>query len=424
MSFNLFGKKQKNLLSNAPVMTSNLLDKRIFSVSEITRHIKNLLEDDEKLCDFYLRGEISAPKQYNSGHTYFTLKDEKSQINCILFKRNCENIKFNLEHGIKVIIKGSIEVYEPRGSYSVIVEEIQPDGIGALNLAFIQLKDKLEKQGLFLDKHKKQLPKFPKTIGLITSLNGAVMHDVLNVLKRRYPLVKVLIIPTTVQGKEALNSIVNSIELANQDDYNIDVIILARGGGSLEDLWCFNEESVARAIFQSKIPIISAVGHETDFTIADFVADYRAPTPSVAAEKAVPDINELKKLINNFNERISNTITNLIKSNKSLLSQIANRPVFKRPLEAIHAYYQNIDSLEYMLKTKTSQSMILKRKRLEILDSKLSALNPRAILERGYSIVMKDNKILKNANEVKIDNNINVILYKGELEAKVKNIKL
>ena len=423
MALNLFGKRQENILSNAPVINSNLLDKRIFSVSEITRHIKDILEGDKKLGDFYLRGEISIPKQYPSGHTYFNLKDEKSQINCVLFKKNCENIKFNLEHGIKVIIRGGIDVYEPYGKYSVIVEEIQPDGIGALNLAFIQLKNKLEKQGLFLDKYKKQLPKFPKTIGLITSLSGAVMHDVLNVLKRRYPIVKVLIIPTTVQGKEAPNSIINSIELANQYDYNIDIIILARGGGSLEDLWCFNEESVARAIFQSKIPIISAVGHETDFTIADFVADYRAPTPSVAAEKAVPDINELKKLINNFNERILNATTNLIKSNKSLLSQIANRPIFKKPLEVIHAYYQNIDSLEYMLKSKISQSMSLKRKILEILDSKLSALNPKAILERGYSIVMKDNKIIKNANEVKIDNNISVILYKGEIEAKVKRVK-
>jgi exodeoxyribonuclease VII large subunit len=425
MVFRFFEKKEKDSLQNISDSTqcSNLLDKRIFSVSEITGHIKNILEGDKELGDFYLRGEISAPKQYPSGHTYFILKDEQSQINCVLFKRNCEDIKFKLEHGMKVIIRGSIDVYEPRGNYSIIVEEIQPDGIGALNLAFIQLKDKLEKQGLFLDKHKKQLPKFPKTIGLITSLSGAVMHDVLNVLKRRYPLVKVLIVPTLVQGKEATNSIVNAIALINQGDYGVDVIILARGGGSLEDLWCFNEESVARAIFQSRLPIISAIGHETDFTIADFVADYRAPTPSVAAEKAVPEINELKKSINDFNERILNAITNLIKSNKSLLSQIANRPIFKRPLEAIQVYYQNINNLEYMLKTKISQSMILKRKKLEILESRLFALNPKAILERGYSIVMKDNKIIKNANEVKIDSNINIFLYKGEIEAKVKRTK-
>ncbi len=431
MGFNLFGKKKILKLSesgaeyksNNSTSNSNLLDKRIFSVSEITRHIKNILENDKNLNDFYLRGEISTPKPYPSGHTYFTLKDEKSQIRCILFERNRENIKFNLEHGMKVIIRGNLSVYEPRGDYSVIVEEIQPDGIGSLNLAFIQLKAKLEKQGLFLDKYKKQLPAFPKTIGLITSLSGAVVHDVLNVLKRRYPIVKVLIVPTPVQGKEATNSIINAIELINQEEYEVDVIILARGGGSLEDLWCFNEESVARAIFQSKIPIISAIGHETDFTIADFVADYRAPTPSAAAEKAVPDINELKKSINHSNERISNAIDNIIKTNKSCLDEISNRPIFKKPLEIIHAYYQNIDNLEYILQTKISQSISLKRKRLEILESKLSALNPTAILQRGYSIVMKDNKIIKNATDLKIDNNINVILYKGEIEAKVKGIK-
>ncbi|MEK6927048.1 MAG: exodeoxyribonuclease VII large subunit [Nanoarchaeota archaeon] len=427
MVFGLFEKKKESPLSelsevpDVQNVDARLIDKRIFSVSEITRHIKMILEGDKSLVNFYLRGEISSPKQYTSGHTYFTLKDETSQISCILFRRNRENMKFNLEHGMKVIIKGSIEVYEPYGKYNIIVEEIHPEGIGALNLAFIQLKDKLEKQGLFSAKHKKQLPKFPKTIGLITSLSGAVMHDVLNVLKRRYPLVKVLIVPTMVQGKGASNSVIDAIELINQ--YGVEVIILARGGGSLEDLWCFNEESVARAIFQSKIPIISAIGHETDFTIADFVADYRAPTPSVAAEKAVPDINELKKLIETFDERMLNAIHNLIKTNKYHLDQIANRPIFKKPLEAIRAYYQKIESFEYMLQTKIAQYLNLKRKNLEILDSKLSALNPKAILERGYSIVMKGDRVIKNANDVQIDNNINVIFYKGELEAEVKKIK-
>ena len=421
MAFDFFKTKNKNISLNASIIDSNLLDKRIFSVSEITKYIKNLLKEDKNLNNFYLRGEISAPKKYSSGHTYFTLKDEKSQISCVIFNGNCKNIKFNLEHGIKVIIRGSIDVYELYGKYNIIVEEIQPDGIGALNLAFIQLKNKLEKQGLFLDKYKKQLPKFPKTIGLITSLSGAVIHDVLNVLRRRYPLVSVLIFPTTVQGKEASFSIVNSMELANQ--YDIDVIILARGGGSLEDLWSFNEESVARAIFQSKIPIISAIGHETDFTIADFVADYRAPTPSVAAEKAVPDINELKLLINSSNERILNVIENIVKIRKSQLDQIANRPIFRRPLEAIRAYYQKIDSFEYILEVKISQSTALKRKILEILGSKLISLNPKAILERGYSIVMKEDKVIKSTVGLKIDNNINIVFHEGELEAKVKKIK-
>jgi len=421
MAFSFFDKKEK---FDAESRDSNLMGKKIFGVSEITKHIKNILEDNKLLGDFYLRGEISAPRQHSSGHIYFTLKDEKSQIKCALFRRNCENVKFNLEHGMKVIVRGSIEVYELRGEYSIIVEEIQPDGIGSLNLAFIQLKNKLEKEGLFLEEHKKQLPKFPKTIGVVTSLSGAVMHDILNVLKRRYPLARVLIVPSNVQGKDASTSIVNAIELINQECYEADVIILARGGGSLENLWCFNEEIVARAIFHSKVPIISAIGHETDFTIADFVADYRAPTPSAAAEKAVPDINELKKLISNFNEKALNAVNHTIKLNKSRLDEISNRPIFKRPFEAINAYYQKIENFEYMLQAKISKSMSLKRKSLEILDSKLSALNPKAILERGYGIVMKDNKIIKNTRELKIDNNINIIFYKGEIEARVKKIKI
>src|SRR3989338_5437361 len=421
MAFSFFDKKEK---FDAESRDSNLMGKKIFGVSEITKHIKNILEDNKLLGDFYLRGEISAPRQHSSGHIYFTLKDEKSQIKCALFRRNCENVKFNLEHGMKVIVRGSIEVYELRGEYSIIVEEIQPDGIGSLNLAFIQLKNKLEKEGLFLEEHKKQLPKFPKTIGVVTSLSGAVMHDILNVLKRRYPLVTLVIIPAIVQGKDASASIVNAIELINQECYEADVIILARGGGSLENLWCFNEEIVARAIFHSKVPIISAIVHETDFTIADFVADYRAPTPSAAAEKAVPDINELKKLISNFNEKALNAVNHTIKLNKSRLDEISNRPIFKRPFEAINAYYQKIENFEYMLQAKISKSMSLKRKSLEILDSKLSALNPKAILERGYGIVMKDNKIIKNTRELKIDNNINIIFYKGEIEARVKKIKI
>src|SRR3989339_378083 len=394
----------------------------IFTVGELTSYIKNLLESDRKLTNLWVRGEISNLTHHASGHTYFSLKDKESQIRCVLFKRNNEHLNFALEHGMKIIVRGNMEVYEPHGQYSIIIEEIQPDGLGALNLAFIQLKNKLEKEGLFSDKYKKPLPKFPKIIGIVTSSTCAAIQDILNIIRRRYPIVKILIAPTVVQGKNAATSIVESIKLMNEISY-VDVIILGRGGGSLEDLWCFNEEIVARAIFESEIPIISAVGHETDFTIADFVADYRAPTPSAAAEKSVPDINELKKSINDFNERILNAIDNLIKINKSGLDQMASRPIFRRPLETIHAYYQKIDSFEYMLKAKISQSMSLKRKSLEISDSKLSALNPRAILERGYSIVMKGDKIIKSATEVKIDNNINVIFYKGELEAEVKKIK-
>ncbi len=398
------------------------IEKRIFSVSEITFYIKMTLEDDEILNGLYLRGEVSSPQTYSSGNTYFTLKDEENQIRCIMFGRVYENVAFNIEHGMKVILKGSIEVYGPRGEYKVVVEEIQPDGLGALNMAFMQLKEKLEKEGLFSLEHKKEIPRFPKIIGLITSLDGAVMHDVLNVLGRRYPLVKLVIAPTIVQGKEAAGPIVEAIELMNKRE-EVDVIILGRGGGSLEDLWGFNEESVARAIFNSKIPIISGVGHETDFTIADFVADYRAPTPSAAAEKAVPDIIELRELTEGLGERMANSILDLVKIDRALVDQLANRTVFKRPLEAIHAYYQKIEYLEYMLKAGTSQKMVLKRKILEILDSKINALNPSAILSRGYSIVLKDGKTVKNSSDVQIDNNINIMLHRGELEARVNKIK-
>ena len=439
----------------------------IFTVGELTKYIKNLLESDRKLNNLLVRGEISNLKYHNSGHIYFSLKDKESQIDCALFKRVGENLEFELKHGMKVIIGGNIEVYKPRGNYELIVEEIQPDGLGSLNLAFIQLKEKLEKEGLFLDKYKKKIPKFPKTIGIITSPTGAVIQDMLNIIKRRYPLVEILIIPTPVQGKKATNSIVQSIELMNELS-EVDCIILGRGGGSLEDLWCFNEEKVARAIFESDIPIISAIGHETDFTISDFVADYRAPTPSAAAEKVVPDIEELYEDLYNFNIRIIQAIKHLINFNKSYLKQILNRPLFKRPFDKIHDHYKDIDHISYELKTvmldnirskrkelEITESEILifdpksilkrehkdldhtsyklqiaissnlksKRKELEIIESKIYALNPKSILKRGYSIVMKNSKIIKDSFDVKIKDKMEIILHKGKLNVQVKKIQ-
>ena len=394
----------------------------IFTVGELTKYIKNLLESDKQLSNLFVRGEISNLTFHNSGHTYFSLKDKESQIRCVLFRRVGEDLKFNLEHGMKVIIRGDIEVYKPRGDYSIIVEEVQPDGLGSLNLAFIQLKEKLKKEGLFLDKFKKILPKFPKTIGIITSPTGAAIQDILKVIKRRYPFVKVLIATTLVQGKGASDSIIESIKLMNEFS-NVDSIILGRGGGSLEDLWCFNEEKVARAIFESKIPIISAVGHETDITIADFVADYRAPTPSAAAEKIVPDIQEIYENLHNFRIRNIQAIKHLIESYKSNLKQILNRPLFKRPFDRINEYYKDLDHISYQLYTIISNNVNSKRNEIEIVGSKISALNPKSILQRGYSIVMKNNKIIKASSDVKIRENINIILHEGELSAQVKKIQ-
>jgi|SRR3989344_2569839 len=398
------------------------LKTNIFSVAELTSYIKNLLESDEKLNHIFVRGEISNLSESTHGHIYFSLKDEESQIRCILFRKSKENLKFKLEHGLKIIVLGSIEVYKTKGEYSIIIEEIQPDGLGALNLAFIQLKNRLEKEGLFSIEHKKLIPKFPNFLGIITSPTGAALQDILNIVKRRYPLVKVVIAPTIVQGKEASKSIVESIQLMNELFY-VDVIILGRGGGSLEELWCFNEEIVARAIFDSRIPIISAVGHETDFTIADFVADYRAPTPSAAAEKATPDMKELFETLSSFYIRCIKSIHHILDIYQSYLKQIINRAAFKRPLDKIHSYYREIDHRAYKLQNSISRYIAFKRKKLEIIESKVRALSPRSVLERGYSIVTIDNKIVKHFSDVKIDDTINVILSKGELDAKVKKLK-
>src|SRR3989344_7925082 len=366
-------------------------NQHIFTVGELTRYIKNLLESNEKLNNIFVRGEISNLSTPSSGHIYFDLKDEESKIRCALFRRSLENLKFKLEHGLKVIVIGNIDVYEPYGYYSVVVDEIQPDGLGALNLAFIQLKNKLEKEGLFSKEHKKLLPKFPKIIAVITSPTGAVIQDIKNVLSRRYPLVKILIIPTPVQGKEATNFIVESIKTANKTP-NIDLIILARGGGSLEDLWCFNEEIVARTIFDSKIPIISAIGHETDVTIADFVADRRAETPSVAAEIAVPDINEIKNNLKNILKRNLKTMRSILEKDKIPLKQIISRPLFRRPSENIDCLSIMMDDLSSSLHKNFKKYGEVKKNDLEIINTKLDALNPKSVLKRGYSIVVKDNK--------------------------------
>ena len=397
-------------------------NQHIFTVGELTRYIKNLLESNEKLNNIFVRGEISNLSTPSSGHIYFDLKDEESKIRCALFRRSLENLKFKLEHGLKVIVIGNIDVYEPYGYYSVVVDEIQPDGLGALNLAFIQLKNKLEKEGLFSKEHKKLLPKFPKIIAVITSPTGAVIQDIKNVLSRRYPLVKILIIPTPVQGKEATNFIVESIKTANKTP-NIDLIILARGGGSLEDLWCFNEEIVARTIFDSKIPIISAIGHETDYTIADFVADRRAETPSVAAEIAVPDIKEIKYNLNNLLRKSSRLIKNVLEKNKIPLKQTLSRPVFKRPYDKINSYSIKIDDLSSSLSKSFKRYIENSKKGLEKVHIKLDTLNPKSVLKRGYSIVIKDNKTVKDSKNLNVEDDINIILYKGKIDAKIKKVK-
>ena len=467
----IFRKLRENLNSlqikdnSLSVSESNINDNsQILTVKELTRYIKNLLESDSKLSYFFVKGEVSNLRKPSSGHLYFSLKDEETQIRCVFFKGANKNLKFELEDGMKLIVRGEIDVYQARGEYNIIVEEVHPDGLGALHLAFTQLKKKLEKEGLFSIEHKKQIPKFPKTIAVVTSPSGAVLQDILNVISKRYPLVKLMLFPTVVQGKESASQIIESIDLVNNFS-SIDVMILGRGGGSLEDLWSFNEELVARAIYESKIPIISAVGHETDFTIADFVADKRAPTPSAAAEIAVPDIESLNEQIEHLNRRSAKSLYHKLRLYKSNLEQIRSNFIFKKPLNIIHKNYRELDQTtsrlnntvmdifenrrkelreveskiissspekilraykfdlyqnKYKLQNSVEKIIDSRKKKIEIIESKIITLNPKSILKRGYSIVMNKNRILINSSDVKKGEDINIILHGGKINAKVK----
>jgi exodeoxyribonuclease VII large subunit len=394
----------------------------IFTVIELTKYIKNILESDNKLSNLTVRGEISGLRQYASGHTYFALKDETSKINIVLFRREKSKLKFDLKDGMKIILRGDIDVYEPYGEYKIIASDIQPDGLGALHLAYLQLKDKLTKEGLFEERYKKQIPQFPKTVGVVTSESGAVLHDIINVITKRYPLASIVLAPALVQGEKSARSIVNSLNLLNESSH-AEVIILGRGGGSFEDLNSFNDESVARAIFQSKIPIVSAVGHETDVTIADFVADLRAPTPSAAAERIVPDISELYDRIKHLRIMVSSTLQNKLESFQEDLKQIKSRPIFKKPLEIVRPNYIELDKISEELKNYFKNIVGEKQKAVEIIESKILALNPTSILKRGYSIVMKKNKILTNSSSVSKGEDIKIVLHGGEIDANVKKTR-
>ena len=400
----------------------NIPESKILTVSKLTDYIQQKLQGDSNLINIWVRGEISNYTKHGSGHLYFILKDESSQIKCVMFNSSASSLKFEPEHGMKVLVLSSIGVYKPHGNYQLIVSEMHPDGLGILHQKFLMLKEKLEKEGLFSKEYKKPISRFPKTIGIITSPTGAVIKDLINILTRRFPNINIKIAPTLVQGVEASKDIVKSIELLNRIK-GIDVIILGRGGGSLEDLWCFNEEIVARAIFKSKIPIISAVGHETDFTISDFVADYRAPTPSAAAEIAVPDKNELLRDINHLKDRLLLKVKRTLDFKKQSLESIMDRPIFKRPLDFINQYLQQIDDLILNSSKAISNFLKLKRKELEIITATLHSINPKAVLSRGYSIATNKGKIIKTIDDVKINDLIDIVIQKGEIKSQVKEVK-
>ncbi len=388
------------------------------SVTELNKYIKDKIDKDEMLNNVFVKGEISNYKHHYTGHLYFTLKDENSLIKCIMFKGYAANLKFEPKDGMKVTIFGSVSVFERDGVYQIYVKAMQEDGIGSLYKAYEEMKAKLEKEGLFDQSHKKKIPLMPKCIGVLTSNTGAVIRDIINVSTRRNPNVYIKLLPVPVQGPGAAEKIVDAIKLMNEKKL-ADVIIVARGGGSLEDLWPFNEEIVARAIYDSELPVISAVGHETDFTIADFVADLRAPTPSAAAELAVPNIADIKLKLDGYNNRYKLALKKKVEFMKLRYEKCMNSRVFKEPLQKINEKYILID-----MKVKTMQnsiSNIYNSKKTNMIKhiAKLDALSPLKTLTRGYSIVQSNGKIVKSVSQIKKDDEVDIRLIDGKAKAKV-----
>lgn len=388
------------------------------SVSELNSYIKNKIADDEYLNNILVKGEISNFKNHYTGHMYFTLKDENSLIKCIMFKSYAQKLNFMPKDGMKVFALGGVSVFERDGVYQIYVKAMQEDGVGILYKKYEELKHRLEKEGYFDEKHKQKIPLMPKTIGVLTSQTGSVIRDIINVSTRRNPNVNIRLLPVPVQGEGAAEKIAYGIRFMNENKL-ADVLILARGGGSLEDLWPFNEEIVARAIYNSEIPIISAVGHETDFSISDFVADLRAPTPSAAAELAVPDIYEIKQKINIYQNRLRLTLIKKVEIMKLRYEKCMSSRVFKEPLRSINDNYLKIDSyikrLENTIKAKQKEE---KTKYIELI-SKLDTLSPLKTLIRGYSITEHNNKVIKSAKELNAGDKIDIRFVDGKRKAEI-----
>ncbi len=390
----------------------NSLMEKPLTIYELTLQIKNLLEDSFPVV--YVVGEISNYKRHSSGHIYLTLKDDKSQIQAVIWRSTAQNIKFNLENGLKVNVFGKLAVYEKGGNYQIIISSLMPAGLGELQLAFEQLKKKLEQEGLFDEKFKKPIPAFPEIIGVVTSRTGAAIRDIIKVLRRRYPSVDIILRPVRVQGDTAAAEIAQAIKEFNEYG-KVDVLIVGRGGGSLEDLWAFNEEIVARAIFESKIPIISAVGHEIDFTIADFVADIRAATPSAAAEIAVKDIKELENKVILMKQKLVVTMISIYNNYKQRYKRAKRILNYERMIDLLNQKIQYIDSLTSRLKNNFENKVELKKQHVISLKRHLEALNPKNILDRGYSITLSlDDKIINSKNNINKNMKIKTIVKDGD----------
>lgn len=441
-------------------------EEKYLKISALNEYIKVMFDENSFLRKIYLKGEISNFKNHTRGHLYFTLKDETSRISAVMFYNNTLGLKFKPEDGMNVLVEGRISCYPAQGTYQIYVESMEMDGLGNLYVEYEKLKKKLASEGLFDAKFKKPIPKYPKKIGIITASTGAAIRDILSTIKRRYPICETILFPSLVQGASAAPEIVKQIRKANE--FDLDVIICGRGGGSIEDLWAFNEEMVARAIFESKIPIISAVGHEVDFTIADFVADLRAPTPTGAAEMAVPTKYDIECLLKEKKSRLNALIKNNLKvkiervksfessfvlknpmtlyelkeqkldtlieqlnkgiqkkleDNDIRLNTIKNNMVLKRPLASFEITKNNLENYQVKIKEYIKRYLEKKEHETKLLVNTLKLVNPLNILDKGYSLVAKENKIIKDSNDLEIEDKINVKLKKGEIIAVVKEKK-
>ena len=393
----------------------------VLTVSQVNTYIKALLDEIPHIQNVYIKGEISNFKHYNRGHMYFTLKDSKSQLKCVMFSGDNYKLRFEPENGMNVICFGQVGVYERDGVYQLYVRDMQVEGIGSLQVAFEQLKAKLEAEGLFSQQHKKPIPKYPQKIGVATSNMGAAVEDIKNVLARRFPLCDVVIVPAVVQGDLAAPDIVKSIALLDSMN-DVDTIIVGRGGGSIEDLWAFNTEEVARAVFNCKTPIISAVGHETDTTICDFVADLRAPTPSAAAELAVPDINNERLLVENLSASIEELVISKIENEQLRLDFIKNKSALSNRNRFFEMLQENINSLEHRLIHLASAAVDSAEAKLMGTARALDALSPVKVLMRGYSITKKDNAVVSSVQGLNKGDSLSVLLADGSVDAEVTEV--
>ncbi len=387
------------------------------TVSQLNRKIALMLKGEKSFSDLYIRGEISnLTIHYKSGHIYFSLKDESSSVKAVMFRSNAEALEFIPEDGMAVIVRGAVQCYEKEGLYQIYVTEIIPDGIGIQAAALEQLKKKLEKEGLF--SQKRTLPRFPEKICVITAETGAAIQDILNIISRRFPLVEIILLPVLVQGDKAPDSLVKALEKSGKT--GADLVIFGRGGGSSEDLSAFNDERVVRAVFNSSIPTISAVGHETDFTLSDFAADLRAPTPSTAAELAVPDINELTASIDDLSDYLKKRVLDIIERYNTSIDLISNRIQLNNPIISLSSNEKLLESLFGEITDKFNNLISLKQHQLSEISAVINALNPLSVLMRGYSIVYKDGRIIFSDDDVSSGDNIDIQLGKGKISAIVK----